>query len=328
MCNERMNRLCDLIDRKIDDGTFVPMMNVANSTMRQLGKFLVLFVYFISTFLAFTSFFIIIPYEQLYKPVWFLVTLGVMGLYFLFNIQYHYYKARTIPPVVNPGEEGDAFCEKCNYWKSDRAHHCSVCERCVLGMDHHCIWINQCVGSHNHRHFFLFVANLTLAAATIIIAGYQSFYDHLFLVRDAINAWFSTVIFRTTLKQLIARQYYNMHLFRTLFAIMTVSGFARTSVVFCYLLSAILLIMVGGLTLWNVYLISIGCTYIDYLKLTGSKKKLSARKRLNKGFKSNWKNFLGLRRNRTFFRCVVLPMALPPVKYEDINSRQDVFDVV
>lgn len=56
--------------------------------------------------------------------------------------------------------------------------------RCVLGMDHHCIWINQCVGSHNHRHFFLFVANLTLAAATIIIAGFPSFYDHIFMVTE------------------------------------------------------------------------------------------------------------------------------------------------
>ncbi|CAI2356715.1 unnamed protein product [Caenorhabditis sp. 36 PRJEB53466] len=311
MCSERMNRLCDLIDRKIDDGTFVPMVNAAHSSMRQIGKFLVLFVYFISTFLAFTSFFIIIPYEQLYKPLWFLISLGILGAYFLFNIQYHYYKARTIQPVLNPGEEGDAFCEKCNYWKSERAHHCSVCEKCVLGMDHHCIWINQCVGSHNHRHFFLFIANLTLAAATIIIAGFPSFCDHIY-IETSKTTFCTTILDNAPLQDTICEY----------------DGFARTSVVFCYLLSGILLMMVGGLTLWNVYLISIGCTYIDYLRLTGSRKRINARNRLNKGLKSNWKNFLGLRRNRTFFRCVIMPTTLPPVTYESAHGRPDVFQVV
>ncbi|CCD67187.1 Palmitoyltransferase [Caenorhabditis elegans] len=311
MCHDKMNHFCDFIDRKIDDGTFIPMVKAANSSMRQIGKFLVFFVYFISTFLAFTSFFIIIPYEQLYKPAWLLLLLGTCGLYFLFNIQYHYYKARTIPPVANPGEEGDSFCSKCNYWKSDNAHHCSVCEKCVLGMDHHCIWINQCVGLHNHRHFFLFIANLTLAAATIIIAGYQSFSDHLFL-ESSQTTYCTTILEHAPLQDIICDY----------------DGFARTSVVFCYLLSGILLVMVGGLTSWNIYLISIGCTYIDYLKLTGSKKNTSARKRLNKGFKANWRNFLGLRRNRTFFKCVIMPTALPPVKYEDISPKSDAYDIV
>uniref|UniRef100_A0A8R1DS94 Palmitoyltransferase n=1 Tax=Caenorhabditis japonica TaxID=281687 RepID=A0A8R1DS94_CAEJA len=311
MCSERMNRLCDFIDRKVDDGTCLPIVNAAHSSMRNIGKFLVFFVYFISTFLAFTSFFIIIPYEQLYKPTWFLALLGVIGFYFLFMIQYHYYKARTIPPVQNPGEEGDAFCEKCNYWKSDRAHHCSVCERCVLGMDHHCIWINQCVGLHNHRHFFLFIANLTLAASIIIIAGYPSFYDHIFMETSE-NTYCTTILDNAPLQNVICDY----------------DGFARTSVVFCYLLSGILLVMVGGLTMWNVYLISIGCTYIDYLRLTGTKRKTNARKRLNKGLKSNWKNFLGLRRNRSFFKCVILPTALPPILFENIHSHSDVFDVV
>ena len=35
-------------------------------------------------------------------------------------------------------KEGDRFCERCNYWKNDRTHHCGVCNKCIMGMDHHC----------------------------------------------------------------------------------------------------------------------------------------------------------------------------------------------
>ncbi|KAI8830229.1 DHHC palmitoyltransferase-domain-containing protein [Chytriomyces cf. hyalinus JEL632] len=49
------------------------------------------------------------------------------------------------------------YCNKCNTWKPDRAHHCSQCGVCVLRMDHHCIFINCCVGWRNHKYFFLFL---------------------------------------------------------------------------------------------------------------------------------------------------------------------------
>jgi hypothetical protein len=39
------------------------------------------------------------------------------------------------------------FCKKCVLPKPDRAHHCSLCQRCVLKMDHHCPWINNCVST-------------------------------------------------------------------------------------------------------------------------------------------------------------------------------------
>ena len=48
-------------------------------------------------------------------------------------------------------------CKKCRAYKPERAHHCSMCGKCVLKMDHHCPWINNCVGEFNHRHFLLFL---------------------------------------------------------------------------------------------------------------------------------------------------------------------------
>jgi len=52
------------------------------------------------------------------------------------------------------------YCRYCRAVKPPRTHHCSTCNRCVLKMDHHCPWINNCVGFRNHGYYmrFLFYA--------------------------------------------------------------------------------------------------------------------------------------------------------------------------
>ncbi|PIN17064.1 putative DHHC-type Zn-finger protein [Handroanthus impetiginosus] len=49
------------------------------------------------------------------------------------------------------------YCQKCSLYKPPRAHHCRICNRCVLRMDHHCVWMNNCVGHANYKIFFVFV---------------------------------------------------------------------------------------------------------------------------------------------------------------------------
>ena len=68
------------------------------------------------------------------------------------------------------------ICLTCRSFKPLRAHHCSICNACVLRMDHHCrnlkviviflniykAWINNCVGHQNQRFFLLMLFYLVI----------------------------------------------------------------------------------------------------------------------------------------------------------------------
>lgn len=48
-----------------------------------------------------------------------------------------------------------SWCETCKTTRPERAHHCSICDHCILRMDHHCPLIANCVGWRNHKYFIL-----------------------------------------------------------------------------------------------------------------------------------------------------------------------------
>ncbi|OBA19654.1 zf-DHHC-domain-containing protein [Metschnikowia bicuspidata var. bicuspidata NRRL YB-4993] len=58
---------------------------------------------------------------------------------------------------VPPPSRWKRWCNKCNNFKPERAHHCRKCNVCVLQMDHHCPWTNNCVGNGNTPHFIRFL---------------------------------------------------------------------------------------------------------------------------------------------------------------------------
>ncbi len=71
----------------------------------------------------------------------------------------------------------------CDNAKPPRAHHCSVCNACVLKMDHHCPWVNTCVGHGNHGYFVLFLAYaflgctyLAITTMTLFLASWNPSY--------------------------------------------------------------------------------------------------------------------------------------------------------
>ncbi|KAJ3416507.1 Palmitoyltransferase zdhhc16 [Chytridiales sp. JEL 0842] len=122
-----------------------------------------------------------------------------------------------------------ATCTKCRYPKPTRAHHCSVCKRCILKMDHHCPWINNCVGHHNHRYFLIFMLNLTVACVY-------------FFLMNVYLAW-----------EVLWRQIdYNWS-----------EPFMMNVFLFTVLLTLGIAFAVGGLAGWHTYLVLTGQTTIE-----------------------------------------------------------------
>ncbi|XP_055374415.1 palmitoyltransferase ZDHHC3 [Condylostylus longicornis] len=79
--------------------------------------------------------------------------------------------------------EGEVFfkCPKCCSIKPDRAHHCSVCNRCIRKMDHHCPWVNNCVGENNQKYFVLFtfyIAIISTHAMFLVINQFALCVKH------------------------------------------------------------------------------------------------------------------------------------------------------
>lgn len=69
------------------------------------------------------------------------------------------------------------YCRHCRAYKPDRAHHCSVCKRCILRMDHHCIFINNCVSFYNHKFFVAFVTYAFLGCVIVSVIAFPTFAD-------------------------------------------------------------------------------------------------------------------------------------------------------
>jgi len=74
-------------------------------------------------------------------------------------------------------------CQKCCSTKPERAHHCSVCQRCIKKMDHHCPWVNNCVGENNQKFFVLFTMYIA------IISGHALLMAVLHFVRCINSDW-------------------------------------------------------------------------------------------------------------------------------------------
>jgi hypothetical protein len=63
----------------------------------------------------------------------------------------------NLPLLTRHFDGSIRYCFVCQCIKPDRAHHCSICEKCVLRYDHHCPWTNSCISYGNYKFFILFL---------------------------------------------------------------------------------------------------------------------------------------------------------------------------
>ncbi|UJR35867.1 hypothetical protein I4U23_028610 [Adineta vaga] len=61
------------------------------------------------------------------------------------------------------------YCNICDANVTEKAKHCSSCNKCVYAFDHHCIWLNNCIGGKNYRLFLSMLILLVIGTLFIFI---------------------------------------------------------------------------------------------------------------------------------------------------------------
>eukprot|EP00347_Sterkiella_histriomuscorum_P021463 403333889 len=121
------------------------------------------------------------------------------ALFLIFEIVMNYYYACVIPPGFQSDFENvqvkqpedfeflqSLTCHKCNdKTRLPRAHHCKVCNKCVLRMDHHCPWIGNCVGYQNHRFFMLLLFYLCAGMFIVFLFTVEDILAYVLLLIKA-----------------------------------------------------------------------------------------------------------------------------------------------
>lgn len=175
------------------DTALEPIVYFGENFSRLFGPVFFLIVVFMIVSVSAVFYICLLPHVWADSKGWTSMHL-LFGHLILVNTLFHYYKASFTDPGIVPHAEGEvlpevvSICKKCIAPKPPRAHHCSVCKRCVLKMDHHCPWLNNCVGFYNHHHFLLFTVWIWFGAVYISIIGYDRFKEHYFGTKYTMRA--------------------------------------------------------------------------------------------------------------------------------------------
>eukprot|EP00388_Colpodella_angusta_P022859 GDKJ01058426.1.p1 GENE.GDKJ01058426.1~~GDKJ01058426.1.p1 ORF type:complete len:367 (+),score=34.37 GDKJ01058426.1:48-1148(+) len=104
-------------------------------------------------------------------------------------------------------------CKFCHKFKPDRAHHCRVCQTCVLKMDHHCPWIHNCVGFHNHKFFFLLLLYSVCSCWFVSVTVYDTVKRNMHEMETPFGDLFSVMFCETisTLLGLVITAFFAFH---------------------------------------------------------------------------------------------------------------------
>ena len=214
--------------------------------------------------------------------------------------------SRTTPldsskSIINVQAATQNICRKCIFPKPIRAHHCSICARCILNQDHHCPWINNCVGHLNHRYFFQFCFFLTFGAFYVSTMGFTEFQHYLFgrKIFSYVDLMFGGRLDEAQMLPDISNQS---------------SSF---TFLFLFIVAITACVVLCGFTLWHFWLVSRAETTIEFHINGTERKRLKESKQrfvnpYDLGFVLNWKMFLGINHWREIFYKNLLPSTHRP----------------
>jgi len=251
----------------------------------------------------------ILPYVIKEDPIWTVIHL-VISFWLLSNITFNYFACVFTKPgspplsdiekskVAEASSNNLRICKKCNVVKPDRAHHCSVCNRCIYKLDHHCPWMHNCVGHGNHRYFFLFLFYLWLGCLYYCSMALIPFLDSKDVSMRKWNAL-------------------NPHL-------------TKTAITFTFVLAAAIFCALTFLMLWNFYLIITAQTTIEFYSNQYLKKQMKVQGEVyiniyNLGFWRNFKIFFNIGQRYPWW-TILMPIPIPAygdgTSYPSLRSQQ------
>lgn len=284
----------------ISDVLLTPLFVLVEKFTKTLGTILVIAVCALTSSVVILAYWLGIPHWWAKSPLT-CICLLLLGHWILLNIVYNYFKACTVPPGYPPeGElisEAVSICKKCVKPKPPRAHHCSVCNRCILKMDHHCPWLNNCVGHNNHRFFYLYMVWMVIGVVYLIGCGWEVAYDVTYHQGEPEG---HTIRIDDTGAMISQPD-------------SDVSHLKRKCVIYVTLLTVGVLVALGCLTIWHGKMISRNETSIEVEINKAERSRL--RDFLNPydlGRGENWRRFLGVVSVREGWRQVLWPSPYNP----------------
>lgn len=291
---------------------FDPVLEQCERSVYLIGLLCFLLVLAGITMVVSTMYIYVVPYLWATQhPIMF--TLYVLyGHYLLVMICFNYFcgvytSPGTAPKVPNfdPSavKHGWKVCHKCEAPKPPRAHHCRICNKCVLKMDHHCPWMFNCVGHNNHRYFMIFIVFMWLGTCYVVNCGWARMFVVLDVNVGFLNDLIDTLGMRSSITLAAA---YPPASHR--------EGLMLCLQWFVCLGVTIALSILGG---WHLYLISVSETTIEFY--TNKRDAREMRKEgktfsnpYHYGCLNNWIVFLGLVNGRTLLRHILLPSRHKP----------------